>query len=289
MNRVDRPAFFNDHTALTALSLNEAAGSHPHLQPHVTAIQAGYDQYVAVNGDVSAVAKVPLPPEIEAYLKGHYAQPCADISYIDTLRDEGRIRTCPMCGSLYGNTLDHVMPKSAYPCFAIFGLNLVPACQCNSLRTRLLVGGAPGARVLHPYFDDVLGERLLAARFEDLGPVPRVTVRVILDPAHPQFQAVEFHHANVVARTHAADWVAGEWTKFVLKPGNIVRVLRTNPATRADLVAILEEERGIVDEALGSRNNWQSIFLGGLLDDDVVDWLFAAFHQPGRGPNGPLV
>ena len=289
MNKLELPAFFDDHAALIALSQNERAGSHPHLQAHVAAIRAGYDQYVAANGNAAAILAVALPDEIATYLKGHYAQPTVDLPHIDALRDGASVKTCPMCGSRYGGTLDHVMPKAGYPCFAIFGLNLVPACQCNSKRTNQLVGAAPGARILHPYFDGILGERLLAARFEDLGPVPRVTIRVVLDPAHPAYPAAQFHLENVVARTRATDCVAGEWTKLVLKPGNAIRVLRDTPATRADLVALLEEERQIVDEALGSRNSWESIFISGLLDDDVVDWLFAAFHRPGRAPNGPLV
>ena len=289
MRRVQRPAFFDDHDALVSLSQNRLAGSYPALQDHVAEIADAYTQYVAVDGDLSSIAGCPLPPEIGTLLKGHYANPTVDLPYISRLRDEGRIRTCTMCGSLYGYTLDHVMPKGTHPCFAIFGLNLVPACQCNSLRTNLLFGAAPGERILHPYFDDILGERLISARFEELGPVPRVTVRVILDAAHPMHAGVQFHLANVVARTHVAAWIAVEWNKLLLKPGNLIRFLRNDPATRADLVAIIENERETVDEALGSRNSWHSILLSGLLEDDVVDWLFAAFHRPGRAPNGPLL
>lgn len=289
MNRVERPTFFDDHAALIALSQNHLLGSYPQLQDHVAEISDAYTQYVAVGGDVSAIAGVALPPAIGVLLKGHYANPPADLPYIGRLRDDGRIRTCTMCGSVYGYTLDHVMPKGTDPCFAIFGLNLVPACQCNTLRTNQLVGAAPGERVLHPYFDDILRERLLAARFDDVGPVPRVTMRVILDATHPAHAAVLFHKDNVVARTHVANWIALEWNKLVLKPGNIIRFLRDDPATRADLVAIIEDERGIVDETLGSKNSWQSMLLSGLLDGDVIDWLFASFHRPGRAPNGPLV
>jgi len=50
--------------------------------------------------------------------------------------------------------------KTDFPAFAIFGRNLVPACKCNSKRSTLLIGPNPGERILHPYYDDVLGERL---------------------------------------------------------------------------------------------------------------------------------
>lgn len=195
-----------------------------------------------------------------------------------------------MCGSFCAGTLDHVMPKGDYPCFSIFGMNLVPACKCNQLRTGLLSEPAfPGARLLHPYYDDILRERLLTARFRDLGPVPRAGLRAVLDAGHPFRNAVDFHLTNVVRRTHVTDWLAGEWGKLVLKPSLVIRALKANPATRAALVDLLEEERRDIDESTGSKNSWCSMLLSGLLEDNVVDWLFAALSAPGRASNGPLI
>lgn len=71
---------------------------------------------------------------------------------------------CPMCGSLHSGTLDHIFPQSDYPEFAVFSRNLVPACKCNSKRQNDLLGDGQGERILHPYYDVCLGERLLSAR-----------------------------------------------------------------------------------------------------------------------------
>lgn len=290
MNRLQRPLFFNDDTAVVALSKNETVGSYPLLRDNLAAVRAGYKQYASVNGDVSQIQNVPIPPQLATLLKGHYAQLSADISFIDKIRADGEHKTCPMCGSSRCGTLDHVMPKAGYPCFSIFGMNLVPACKCNLLRTNQLTNPAfPGARLLHPYYDDILSERLLTARFRDLGPVPKVGLRSVLDAAHPFRNAVDFHLTNVVRRSGAAEWIRGEWAKMVLKPGLLIRPLKKNPATRAGLVDLLEEERQDVDESTGSKNSWMSMMLSGLLADDVVDWLFAALTAPGRPPNGSLV
>lgn len=290
MKRLDRPVFFNDDAAIIALSNNELVNSYPLLRDNLAAVRAGYQQYAAMNGDVSQIQNVPIPPELAALLKAHYASPNQDIEFIDKLRLDGEVKTCPMCGSAGGGTLDHFMPKADYPCFSIFGMNLVPACKCNLLRTNVLsLPAHPGARLLHPYYDDILRERLLRARFRDLGPVPKVTLHGMLDAAHPFRNAVDFHLTQVVRRTRVKEWIAVEWSKLVLKPSLVIRALKANPGSRAELVDLLEEERQEVDESTGSKNSWGSMLVTGLLEDSVVDWLFAAIWAPGRAQNGPLV
>lgn len=289
MNKLNLPAFFNDQTAIQALANNHLLKSYPALLPHLAAIQAGYAQYVAVGGDAKAVLPVALPESVKVFLRGHYASPPKAIDYIDKIRLDGEVKTCPMCGSMSGGTLDHVLPKTDFAAFAVFGLNLVPACKCNGLRSTTLTGPGPGQRILHPYFDAILADRLLAARFDDLGPVPRVSIRALLDPADPAYPGVQFHVANVVARTHVTAWLRDQWIKLVRKPSLVIRDLRTNPASREDLVAILEEELATQDEAYESKNSWYSMFAAGLLDADVIDWLYLRLSQPGRADNAELV
>lgn len=289
MNRLQRPAFFNDDDAIEALANNPRVGSHPHLQAHIAAIQAGYAQYIGANGDATKVAAVALPDEVGTFLRGHYGQPPTDIAHIRQIRRESGVATCPMCGAPGCGTLDHILPKTSHPAFAVFGQNLVPACKCNSLRGEALVGPDHGERILHPYFDDVLSQRLLVAQFAELGPVPRVSVRLLLAPAHPQHAAAAFHVRSVVERTQVRDHLRRTWGKLVKAPSLITPELRDDPPTKAALREILERELDRSDRFYDSKNSWHSIFMAGLLDEPVVDWLFAAFGRPGRGPDGPLV
>jgi 5-methylcytosine-specific restriction endonuclease McrA len=62
---------------------------------------------------------------------------------------------CPFC--CYGpvETLDHILPKTQYPAFAVKPTNLVGCCdRCNRLKSEAVPTG-PGDLYLHPYFDNV--------------------------------------------------------------------------------------------------------------------------------------
>jgi 5-methylcytosine-specific restriction endonuclease McrA len=288
MNKLDRPPY-DDNAALDALANNKKAGSYPRLQRHVRTLKVGYAQYLAANGNVSAINMVTLPKVTAKFLRGHYGSPPQAIAHITQMRVESDSKTCSMCGSLHSGTLDHVMDKEDHPAFSIFAQNLVPACKCNSKRLKALVGPNPGERILHPYFDGVLGERIVAARFTDLGPVPRVETRIILNPASPHFAAAAFHHDSVVMRTSIHSYLFGRWIKLMQRPGTIVPYLKEDPVNRADLVAIIEDDRDRVDNSRDSKNNWDSVFRSGLLDSDVIDWLYARFARPGRLPNTSLL
>jgi len=288
MNRLDLPDFFDDNTALDALSVNRRLKSYPHLQQHVHTIKAAYQQYIAVRGDATMVNNVPLPAEINGYLRSLYASPPADIAYINDIREDSDADCCPMCGSFHSGTLDHLLPKMEYPVFAVFVRNLVPACKCNSKRSVLTIGPNAGERVLHPYFDDILRERLVKARFEDLGAVPKITLEVFLDVGDPNLAAVRFHMQNVVMRTSILRYIRKSWMNTLRRPNLTAADLRHAPATRQQLAEILTDELDRQDDVHGSKNNWRSVFIAGLLDDHVLDWMFAAFQRPGWQPNGPL-
>jgi len=289
VNRIDPPDFIDDDAVIDAVSLNNLLKSYPDLQQHVPAIKAGYAQYKAAAGNALTIQKVVLPKAIEGHLKDLYTSAPTDLTFIGEIREESDPDCCPMCGSFHSGTLDHVMPKGQYASFAIFGRNLVPACRCNTKRSSRTVGLNPGERVLHPYFDDILQERLIAARFEDLGAVPKVTLRLLADMNDPLFPAIRFHIDNVVRKTTILGATRKYWNKMVRQPSVAASELRHDPASRAELKAILEFELSRQDITYGSKNNWRSIFLSGLLDDTVLDWLFAAFGRPGRSADGPLL
>lgn len=288
MNRLDPPDYFDDDAALDALAMNRRLKCYPQLAGQVPAIKGAYVQYVAASGDAHNVANVVLPDPIKAQLKALYASPSKELPHIDRIREESDANCCPMCGSFHSGTLDHLLPKADYPVFAIFGRNLVPACKCNSKRTELVTGAAD-ERILHPYFDDVLRDRLFVARFEEPGLAPRITLRPLLAPGHPQAAAVRFHMANVVERTSILRYLRTSWTNVLRRPSLAAAELRNAPASRQALADIITTELHRQDDTFGSRNNWRSVFLAGLLDNPALDWLIAAFEQPGWQPDGPLI
>lgn len=288
MNKLPCPPF-DDTAALQALAHNSDVGSYPRLQPWVAAIVAGYAQYSAVRGNALQIVKVPLEPEINVYLRGHYGSPPKDIAYITGIRKMHRQRVCPMCGSMHSGTLDHVLPQEDYTAFAVFSLNLVPACDCNNKRGRTTTGKEPGARVLHPYFDECLSERLISGLFEDLGLIPRITLKILVDTGAPHYEAVKFHVAEIVGGTAILEYLSDNWTNLCEMPEQVIRGLGEIPASVAALQATLTRELEMLDKHHKGKNNWNSVFVQGLLEDDVLRWLFDRLTAPGRASKDPLL
>lgn len=287
MNKISQPAY-NDAAAFAQLAVNPRLGSYPHFTGLVGIITGGYQQYQAVAGNALHVLHVPMTEPQGDFLRAHYKNPPSCLEHIEQLRAASGLRACPMCGSLHTANLDHLLPKSSYPEFAVFSLNLVPACSCNEKRNDTLVGANVGERVLHPYFDNCLAQRLVKAHFQDLGPVPRVSVRICIEHGHPDYSAVAFHVESVLKRTRVESHLAGQWSRLYRKPSLIIRALDTQPETQEQLRRIIERELALLDESFESKNNWNSIFCAGLLDDHVIPWLFATLRAPERLHDGSL-
>ena len=63
-------------------------------------------------------------------------------------------RRCPLCGHRDVSTLDHYLPKTAFPLLCVTPSNLIPACgDCNKVKSDALPATAAD-QTLHPYFDD---------------------------------------------------------------------------------------------------------------------------------------
>ena len=288
MKRVDRPRH-DDFIALQLLSENDKLKSYPKLKRAVPVLTRGYNQYINAAGRAGVVKRVKVGGVRADLLRGHYKSLPVALAHIRRMREESSHLCCPMCGSLHSGTLDHVLPKEDYPAFSVFSLNLVPACNCNSKRGRISVGANAGERILHPYFDECLLERLLVAKFSDLAAVPRVEVVVAIDPTSDAFSAVSFHVGLIWEKTSIRSYLADRWSKMCRRPSLVVRSLESSPESLASLVQQLEREREFLDDEHGSKNNWMSVFVSGLLADDVVQWLYDRLTVPGRVPDSPLV
>lgn len=288
MNKIPRPTY-DDHAALQNLANNQRVGSYPVLQGAVAAILQGYTQYEAAHGNAFNVAPVVVSSAVEAHLKAHYKKPPKDLEYITLLRELTEHLACPMCGSFHRGTLDHLLPQDSHEAFVVFSLNLVPACKCNSKRQEVLIGINADERILHPYFDDCLAERLIAAHFDDLGSVPRVGLRLLVDNTHPEYSAINFHFCHIVKRTAITQHLRDMWINLCRKPSLAVRALKDNPPTLEALREILSEELEMLDDIHRGKNNWNSIFVSGLFDPLVSQWIFQQMHANGRLPNDPLI
>lgn len=61
---------------------------------------------------------------------------------------------CPLCGQRRVSTLDHYLPKTLYPTYAITSYNLVPSCyECNKAKATVSADTRVN-ETIHPYYDD---------------------------------------------------------------------------------------------------------------------------------------
>ncbi|MBR1702717.1 MAG: hypothetical protein IJ716_12250 [Lachnospiraceae bacterium] len=78
---------------------------------------------------------------------------------------------CPYCAQRGVGTLDHYLPKSKYPVYAVTPYNLVPACmECNKVKMDENFGRRE-EEVIHPYYDDFSGEKWVAANMIEEEPI----------------------------------------------------------------------------------------------------------------------
>ncbi|MBZ9726351.1 hypothetical protein LB554_20625 [Mesorhizobium sp. CO1-1-11] len=74
---------------------------------------------------------------------------------------------CPLCGQHVVSTLDHYLPKTQFPALAVAPWNLIPACHdCNKAKADVRPLTASD-ETIHPYYDDIEGERWLVAEVVD--------------------------------------------------------------------------------------------------------------------------
>ncbi len=88
---------------------------------------------------------------------------------------------CPTCGFGHVKALDHYLPKSKFPCFAILPFNLIPSCtDCNSKKSNDFAT-SKNKQPMHPYYDshNFTTEQWLFAKVQEAVPV---SVQYYVDP-----------------------------------------------------------------------------------------------------------
>jgi hypothetical protein len=271
----------DDISKITLNSNNSRLGktSYPYLQNQLQQILNGYVDYDAKSGNAGTVSTVIILDDLKVGLKKNYKSPPKDLKFIDDIRTSSP-SVCPMCGSLKTGTLDHLFPKEDYPWFSVYSKNLVPACDCNSKRGQNLIDG--NKRVLHPYYDEILTQRLLSCKFTPNGAWPNA--RVVIDyvnPSHSEAINIQFHAEKIVLPSGLIGWLEGEWDTSSLSPSLKIQTLpQENIATLREFNLYLTDALNRYDKAYSTPNNWFSIFIHGLLNSTgCTSWLHTKHNQ----------
>jgi hypothetical protein len=272
MNKIPPPIHDNLGT-LYEIARHPKMKGYPKIWEEESTVAAAYAQYTAGEGNPHVVAPAQIDPLVGALLRDYYSSSKAKVlNYINAIQDGRADKVCAMCGSFGSETLDHLFPQANYPEFAIFSTNLVPACPCNIQRGNTVKGQLSSQRVLHPYFDIILSERLLAADIGDpFSQAPEMKLKILLDPAHSHYDAVCFHVDEVVRKTAILAHFETAWANLWRRPSALIPKLHgVGVATWSQVLFAVARERGRLDRRHGSRNNWDSVFLTGLLTTPVL-------------------
>lgn len=269
MKKINCPAV-DDDNELDKLAGNKKLGSYPELQNNSAVIKQQYQEYLNKEGDAWAMASCNLPAELQTSLKAHYGQPPKDrLQFLDELRRNLSPDICPMCGGLGTGTIDHYLPKNNYAEFAIFSKNLIPACSCNSLRKTTVKGDLEPERVIHPYYDKFLEDRLYQAVFEGDYKTPSISVK-IENINHPQIEILKFHLEEVVLKNHIISWLEKRWGDLSRRPHKILGfLLPKGEIDGLELKTCICSYVEVKDDEYETPNNWWSIFYYGLKTDQI--------------------
>lgn len=163
MRRLSRPS----HTARKAVELCAATLKDIDLKSRLLSVvddieaAEGIYKIRGVNASLHE-----LPPEIAinncvnkdemaGLYKSTFARSPSTRYIYDSIRTSSKNGICPLCGHRHVATLDHYLPQSHHPIFAVTPLNLVPSCSdCNKVKSNRCPSTAED-QTFHPYFDEV--------------------------------------------------------------------------------------------------------------------------------------
>ena len=78
---------------------------------------------------------------------------------------------CPYCTVRTVKTIDHFLPKSEYPSYAITPSNMVPSCRDCNIEKKISYPISSSDQTFHPYFDNVENENWIRAQLIENEPV----------------------------------------------------------------------------------------------------------------------
>lgn len=181
--------------------------------------------------------------------------------YYDKLFSSAPYGKCPLCSVREVDTLDHYLPKSKYPIFAVTPVNLIPSCfKCN-IEKSISYPTSSEEQTLNPYYDDIENEEWLNAVVLQTSPIsfhyfinpPDHWPQILKDRVINHFQS---YNINELFSSHANEEFRGS-KKQLVNLYNDDQSLLVHHLTESYLSKI---DLGI--------NSWQAVLYKTLLNDN---------------------
>ena len=256
----------DDQAALIAVAQRMPVAGCRYLKKNLQIVRSRYDAYHAACGNPFApTAPQPLKMKgkLQKALLCRYETPSEQREFIKTIRHLVSPDVCPMCGGGYPSTTDHVFPRSIFKELAIYSKNLVPACSCNINRSNIYMGVNPGERVLHPYYDSRMDERLVRASicsYDNSYRTPIITLELVIPTSDSLYSAVKFHVEKVILQTNILNTLGKLWSNFQRSKNGVLNPLG-DIFTDDDFDQVVSDALDSADAEFNSRNSWKSILL----------------------------
>ena len=257
--KIDNISLINEFSKRKTLS------SHPLLLGKLNLIIKQYDIYEKSNGNL---LKINHPEKIDKTLanalRSHYKNEIKGLEFISSIRNDLSPDVCPMCGGLGAAEVDHVAPKEQYPEYAFFSSNLVPACSCNNKKSEVFRDEKIQARILHPYFDKILHDRLAFLKYSGNIETPKIEIVPTLD--YTNNINVCFHINNIIKKSTLKTWKLKSWSNIFRNPSSFLSSLEDikGEISIEDIKNCISRRLGEFDRYYETPNNWFSMMLFGL-------------------------
>lgn len=120
------------------------------------------------------------------------------------------LNRCPFCLQRDVSTLDHYLPKTTFPEFSVFPLNLVPSCSMCNQKKLDWVAAVPEQLLFHPYYDFWDSYPLLRASIH-IGNYVDIEFYIDADAAPEEVaRRAAFHFAKLELNAIYASYAASE-------------------------------------------------------------------------------
>ncbi len=230
-----------------------------------------YQAYRNDGGNPWSIAAASFPDGLSAAQRKLYENRKSSLRF-RSLRGL-QVPNCPMCGSAVTGTLDHFLPKEAFPEFSVMAANLVPACaHCNSsVKGRNYKGATSDEWLIHPYFDTLAKGNVWDVQV--VPPYEAARFEVVPCSGHaPSVQKRIAFHLKFVLGEQFQRFCANTWA-------TLPQVIRNFSSVEGG-ISIAETHKQLaklVDYHVVSMgaNAWQSAFHRGLLGDPFAQTFIA--------------
>ncbi|MFE3576858.1 HNH endonuclease [Lysinibacillus sp. NPDC059133] len=186
-------------------------------------------------------------------------------------------RKCPFCGYGKSTTLDHFLPKSSFPIYAVTPINLVPCCKdCNT--TKLAKTTDEELLFLHPYFDNVDDSRWL---YCEIGIYPEtVGFRFkVVKPSNwdkEKFDRMQYHFETFNLNDLFMNFATEEFSDNLFYLKDLHNSCLQNGATFTEAALVIKDDLNskYISCQYNLVNHWKTAMYDSLRSSDVfINWL----------------